>query len=712
MTVALAASSQAIEDIPNVEKIEPCAEVSTLWAAQITSTATPTVPASLAYACLNTIPLHKDAGIQLIDALEPYLEWQSDAAYKADPPADYFYPPHDIFKALASVRADLVADKYTNEYEFQEDLYVRVFGPAHDGHFVFYPDALTVAFEWTRTAPIVSISENGRYLPVIKLYEDVVRDPKTAPIITKINGIEASKLVLDTVTTASFNQDGDAAYNSMFYSKAFAAATATEGYFTGGGRIRYIYQGPETTFTFDNGTSATFENTASVKANMTGIVDGQSYFDTLCVLSIDGRRSFVPATISARVQPRQNPGYPEPVLATDDGIVSGYFLEGDGLDDVAVISILSFDPNSPRQFQAVVQNFFAEAVAAGKSKLVVDFQGNPGGFIALGYDFYGQLFPQIRADGLSRWKLSPEFETLAHVYSNVSKGVDPLIEADIDKIRVYLSPENWRFDLDLSERAFSSFASKFGPRNFKDTNYTALMRWNWSDLLISTNFTVGFGLEISGYGSRLNLTQPFLPENIVLLYDGSCSSTCTLASEFLRINGGIKSVAFGGRPKKGPIQGVGGVKGSQVYQFSDIFQLAEHGILFGPSPANLEALEDVSTLPIARSTAASVNVRDRILRSNIDDGLPAQFVVEHADCRLYWTAPMITDITEIWSAAANAAFNNAKCANGGIKYRAPKAFIQPTANPKLPIVSDFVEAGATLRSSKLWNAKFRLRTIA
>jgi hypothetical protein len=132
--------------------------------------ATPTIAASLAHACLNTVPLHKDAGVDLIDSLVPYLEWQSDAAYLADPPADYFYPPHDIFKALAGVRADLVADKYTNEYEFQQDLYARVWGPAHDGHFVFYPDVLTIAFEWTRPKPIVSISENGHDLPVIKLY--------------------------------------------------------------------------------------------------------------------------------------------------------------------------------------------------------------------------------------------------------------------------------------------------------------------------------------------------------------------------------------------------------------------------------------------------------------------------------------------------------------------------------------------------------------
>ncbi|KAL5086249.1 hypothetical protein Trisim1_009576 [Trichoderma cf. simile WF8] len=708
--VALAASPQAIQRVSRADKVEPCAEVSNLWAAQISSTALPSVPASLAYACLNTIPLHKDAGIELIDSLEPYLEWQTDAAYKADPPADYFYPPHDIFKALAGVRADLVADKYTNEYEFQVDLYARVFAPAHDGHFVFYPDALTIAFEWTRAKPIVSISENGRDLPVVKLYEDVAKNPKTAPTITKINGIEASKYILDTIAVASFNQDIDAAYNSMFYSKGFAAATGTQGYFSGGGRIRYLYQGPETKFTFDNGTTATFENTASVKANMTGVVDGQSYFDTFCFLSVDFfRRSAVPAepaTIGARAQPGQNPGYPVPVLATNDGIVSGYFLEGDGLEDVAVISVLTFEPSSPPQFQAVVQNFFAEAVAAGKSKLVVDFQGNPGGFIALGYDFYGQLFPHIRADGFSRWKLSPEFETIAHAFSNATKGVNPYTEADIGKIQAYLTSENWRFDLDKKEQPFTSFADKFAPRVFHGTNYTDLMRWNWSDPLISTNFSTGFGLGISGYGSRANLTQPFLPENIVLLYDGSCASTCTLASEFLRINAGVKSVAFGGRPKKGPIQAVGGVKGSQVYQLTNIFQLAEQGIILGTSPANVEALQNVNPLPIVRSTAGSVNVRDQILRPNLHDGLPAQFVVEHADCRLYWTAPMVNDITEVWKAAANAAFNNAKCANGGIAHRAPKSLVRPVANPKLPMDIDFDKA----ERSEMWNAKFRLRT--
>lgn len=133
--------------------------------------------------------------------------------------------------------------------------------------------------------------------------------------------------------------------------------------------------------------------------------------------------------------------------------------------------------------------------------------------------------------------------------------------------------------------------------------------------------------------------------------------------------------------------------------------LAEDGKFLGTSPVNAAALQNVLSLPIARSSAASANVRGQILRGNLEDGLPAQFVVVHADCGLYWTAPMITDITEVWNAAAGAALNNTECANGGIEHRAPKTYVRPTANSKLPMANVIPKAGDSTRSSGLWNAK-------
>lgn len=71
-----------------------------------------------------------------------------------------------------------------------------------------------------------------------KFEEDVIASPSTASVVTKINGVEASKYVADFIFTASFNQDADAAYNTMFYEKAFTAGGIGNGYFSAGGRIR------------------------------------------------------------------------------------------------------------------------------------------------------------------------------------------------------------------------------------------------------------------------------------------------------------------------------------------------------------------------------------------------------------------------------------------------------------------------------------------
>ncbi|ERT01703.1 hypothetical protein HMPREF1624_02957 [Sporothrix schenckii ATCC 58251] len=669
---------------------EPCAIASSAWAAVQSSnpSAGVSIPAELAYNCLRSVPLHRDAAVQLVDAIEPYLEWQSDAAYKADPPADYFYPPYDIFEALAQVRSDLVNDVYDSEYAFQIDLYLKVFGQGHDGHFVFYPDLLSKAFVYTRPRSLVSVADtaSGSTLPVIKVYEDVVANPETASAVVLINGIDATTYIQNTIFTASFNQDPDAAYNSMFFSKAVFGAGEGTGYFSAGGRIRFNYQGPTTTFTFANGTEATFTNTASVLASLSGITDGESMFQKFCsgankfhaanqAVSSAAPSPYAPTSSSASPSASPTgttsggvtvPGFPKPVDITDDAIVSCYFLDGPSFEDVAVLSVLAFESESPSEFQAVQRNCIAQARAAGKKKIVVDFSANGGGYILQGYDFFRQFFPQVVQDGFSRWKANEAFVALAHIISDDVATLDPYTSDNADLIGEYETWFDTRYDLDVHDEPFKSFADKFGPYVFQDTNYTALTRWNLDDPLTTTNDTYGMGMEISGYGTLANLTQPYAADDIVLLYDGFCASTCTLASEMLRIQGGVRSIAMGGRPRAGPIQGVGGIKGAQTLAFNDVYGYASAGAAQAENDAQKAALARYSQLPVLRSSSAALNTRDQILRGNVQDGLPAQFVVEEADCRLYWTAAMATDVTAVWKAAAQAAFNEGACAAGFI----------------------------------------------
>ncbi|KAK2616347.1 hypothetical protein QQS21_000781 [Conoideocrella luteorostrata] len=695
--------------------VHPCAEVSASWSAQlkIEPTGTPTVAASLAHECLKSVPLGKTEGIKLMNYVEPYLEWQSDAAYKKDPPKDYFYPGYDIFGNLAKIKSNLQSDKYDGEYDFHVDFFKQVVAPGADGHFFIVTDLLDKAFSFSRPLiPIVSISEDGHSLPVIKLQKDVITNPQTAQVISKINGIEASKYVQDTVNEASDFQDPDAAYNSMFWSKAVSRTGRQHGGFISGARHWYLYSGPKTSLTFSNGTTIELENKAEVVSNMTGVVDGPSMYKKFCTngyanTSMDdvagyymktqgrddiGRTSVSTATLA---------GYPSPVIATKDGSVSGYYLSGQGFEHIAVTVLSSFSPrkniSTPAEFQAVVSDFLREASAAGKTKLIVDFQDNPGGDILLGYDFFRQLFPSVVQDGNSRFKESNSFTAMSRVVSDGNCGA------------LWF---NYRNDLNVRNGNFSTYEDKFAPHEFRDTEYTSLLRWNLSDPRVTTNKTSGIGTEISGYGTRSNLTQYFKSEEIILLYDGMCSSTCGLASEMLRIQGGVKSIAMGGRPNAGPIQAVGGVKGAQVL---DVILIIWYASDFAPITNDTNIKRELARIldsPPYRF-AGAVNVRDQILRGNVEDGIPAQFVYEAADCRLYWTAPMISDVQEVWKAAANSAFNGAKCAAGGIPVsKAARRFPVPSVprGHRTTRLSESIDVTPVRRSEK-WNAVHRMRAV-
>ncbi len=126
------------------------------------------------------------------------------------------------------------------------------------------------------------------------------------------------------------------------------------------------------------------------------------------------------------------------------------------------------------------------------------------------------------------------------------------------------------------------------------------------------------------------------------------------------------------------------------------------------------ALQRLDVLPLERATVASLNVRDTILHDNINDGIPSQYVNEPADCRLYFTAAMHSDVTEVWKAAANSAFNGAKCAAGGIA-RPAKREAKPATKPR-HIEPLSAEKRAELRSfkvpdSKAWRAVHQMKAI-
>ncbi|CCU77300.1 CELP0031 Effector like protein [Blumeria hordei DH14] len=647
--------------------VEPCAIVSSSFAAQIAAAPStlPTVSAQLAHECLNSVPLNKTAAIQLVDAIAPYLEWQSDLAWKKDPPADYDCPAHDLIAALDQVRRNLVANQYANEYVFQIDLY-RVFLKGCDGHIILYPDAATQVFIFGRQRSLVSVSEDGRSLPVIKLYEDVYNSSGTASYVTKINGIEASTYISKYGTEATSYRDADAVYNSMFFNKGSFAETGWKGSFSGGGRLQYIYPGPTTTFTFANGSSLILENTARIFADLHNVANGQQFYDKFCVVHEDGHAAEGNGS-DAMVYPYFASEYPQPVIATDDSMLSGHYLDGQGYEDVAVLNTLSFYPKSISQFQEVAQQFLVDAKRDGKTKIIIDLSCNEGGYILQSYDLFRQFFPTIEQEGNTRWRAGRAFMAIAEIFSAGSDEFDPATATD-SEIERHQSWFHYYHDLNSNNEPFRSFEDKYGPYTIKGDNFTNTMRWKLNDTLTTSNDTYGMGIDITGYGPRQNFTQHFDAKNIIMLYNGFCGSACHIFSEFMRVHAGVKSIAMGGRPKAGLIQGVGGNKGALVLSFEAILKYAQMA-LPNASEAQAEILEELSPLPLQRSRYASLNVRDYISPEHLGDGIPSQYIREESDCRLFYTEESINDVTALWKAAADAAFNGKKCAYGSLPER-------------------------------------------
>ncbi|KAL1591335.1 hypothetical protein SLS60_012079 [Paraconiothyrium brasiliense] len=681
-----------------------CAEVAASVASQ-SATPTPSVDAKLAYDCITSVPLHKDEALHLLEGVAPYLRWQSTTAWLKDPPAEYaekIQPAIDVWGGLETIKSKVQNETYTNEFEFGFDLYTLL-QQTHDGHFVYVPDVVGTVFNWARPVPLVSVSADGKELPKPYVYADILAESYgnasfTPSVITKINGQEATEFLENWSQRGSL-QDRDALYNNVFYELASVSLGPTGsgiGTFAGSGRGKWVYPGPETELEFENGTTVTYTNVARVLVTLEGVTDGESlyqkYFTSQATSTTpeSSSNSTVPtstasATAAATTTSIPAPGYPPPIYREQHNLIGGYFLEDD-YSDIAVLSVPSFVgiDTAEVDFQQVTEKFIVAAKAAGKTKLIIDVSANGGGTILQGYDLYKQLFPKgIGHAAFDRYRAHESTKLLSEYYSRVADVVprelvdesvnETLYELEYDVIS---SPFNYKSDLNASDENFPSWQAKFGPFEHHGDNYSNLFHWNLSDVLTPYNSA---GIWVHGYGELANYTsapQPFANEDIVVVTDGYCASTCTIFSELMRQREGIKYISLGGRAKAGITQAIGGVKGTNNYPWTYIQYLAELTITNFTSSAEEAAKLNATELGDywdnyvferqAPGTSVNVNFRDGI-RDTDESETPLQFVYEPADCRILFTKEMTVDVTAIWKAVADSAFGGeSKCVAGSL----------------------------------------------
>ncbi|POS79172.1 peptidase S41 family protein [Diaporthe helianthi] len=685
------------------------------------------VPASTALACLQSVPNKPAEAAKLIASTKAYAQWQSTLAWLKDPPPSYMLPPTDIQGGLDAIGANATAGMFQSEFEFQSAI-VQLVATAHDGHFSVRPDMFKAfSFRNDLARDIISVSVDGKQVP--KLYNLGVLDGTTSiggtnqtavnstngmpPAIVKINGQDAAQVIEEQGKMINF-QDPDSQWNSQFQSYAVPTARTTLA-------SSIFFLGDSVTLEYDNGQKVTQESYAVIRgaADFTGVNTGEDFYQKFCnpantpppTAGAGGGGSPAqpppppqPTSPPGTMQPPEPaiPGFPMPAIR-DSGanITAGYFLQGEGYEDTAVLSVLGFAPLADfdlleyaANLQKMTESFLAMCKQAGKQKLIIDVTGNGGGLVVAGFELYAQLFPGTPLFQADNMRLTESMEQMARIAAAVQPEV---LALDLNNLPGRNATQRQQA---LAELAQSSVISNLVPGGvFSAADRVKLTS---TDQIISPvtikgdRFTSYISTPLNETASDFNLTGTgnranpppavFDPNNVVILTDGTCGSTCTLFSYLMIMQQNVKTVVVGGRPQTGPMQSIAGVEGAQVFPFNELQQAALATLVLAP-PEQQPQLNQSELGVIAegyllqRSAVAgdggAINGKNAF--SQADAQTPLQFLMQPAQCRFFYTKDMIYGPEAVWKRAADATFKDPQglCVEGSIT---PTMGVQPISD--------------------------------
>ncbi|KAF2968187.1 hypothetical protein GQX73_g5364 [Xylaria multiplex] len=614
--------------------------------------------------CLLSLPFDKKKGRQFLTEIKKYVQFQSTLEVLQDPPDTYLSPAVDILGGLDQIGNT----QYNNQYQFDFDLR-NLIRSATDGHFFIFPCSLA-AFTFYRqeTGRLASISQDGIAQPEIYLGVDVAAISSgntTISPVTKINGQDVIEY-LETVAALQGSQDPDARWNTLF---ASAAAIATGNTDVGSlfGQFAFndgLWPGVNsTTLEFKNGKTLTFPTLSQY--NFRDIYPSSAeLYDAACIPSVsDNARRAVPTKRddNSQVRPPLTAGptsFPTPFIREPYNQISGYILD----NDTAVMFIPTFvtdsslPANQDRIFGQFAEKLVNRAIAQGRTKLIIDLSRNGGGSTLRAFDLFKLFFPSKFPYSANRFRRHDALDLIA-----LSTQKVPLVPNG-------LNPFDYQQAVNATQDGGFASAEEFleGETQFGG-NVTAISA-NFNITLLSTenadNGPVrGFG------GARINNTQPYAPEDIIIVTDGVCASTCAIFVNLMTQVGGVRTLTFGGRPRSEPMQVIGGVRGSQSYTWPEISRdvlIAKDHVHNDPSLFTDEQLalaaavwpKPLEDLPLFLSEGG-VNLRNAYQEGA--DHLPLHFDYQASDCRLFYTAKNLVDPASSWADAKAAIWGDRGC---------------------------------------------------
>lgn len=705
---------------------DPCASAASQQAASLEDftpaapgdTVLASIDAETAFNCVSSIPFEAADAATVISIIKEYAAFHTTTAYLKDPPESYQQAGVDLMGGLDRLAADVESGVYESQYDF--DLALNsLFARAHEGHLNVGTGVFGL-FMWRLVETIVAVSSDGQELPQVYAFSDVRNDVPDASPIVEIEGESVFTYIQKYANTSTalglidphadwnqimwnaplqFGRRASDQSGTTFQVAAFQATNvyngpSVSGRFANGSDFEWLYQaGTPVDLAANEWTSTRAIYNQVVLNSQLGVQSESKGVKSKMSLHNDNDMEAqllpgVPRSSVNTIQGRQLPEAPEPLSAVPfpnypqdpivtqeffgvGGSVSGYILAD---DSVGVLSLPSFqsgtgDVGSSVSYSDAVADFITAAKDAGVQKVVIDLSGNGGGTIFQGFDTAKRFFPDLEPSLGFRTRAGPQLNVIGSYLTAVLRDQgSSLGDAFFDDTLTSFGtsiPFSAALSLTTGGESWESWTEFFGPKDIKGDEFTNTAQYNLS----SPAMFRALDQDIAGFNTnQLTYEQPWPAEDIVILHDGSCGSTCTIFSEILKTDAGVKSVVVGGIPQYGPMQGVAGTRGSNVARWRGISDISEEiRSILNEAELSSQAvdllntalqdftLDDIDSLPTPLSSSpwrldGNLNILDEIRSSAPED--PLQFVYQASDCRVFYTGAMIRDITELWKTAA------------------------------------------------------------
>ncbi|KAI9700928.1 MAG: hypothetical protein M1820_006689 [Bogoriella megaspora] len=644
------AASSTISQGPNA-----CAALASQSVSQRAS-ATPKFKPSDVYSCLQEVPINNTLAAKQVDWLNNFIQFQTTLEYLKNPPPTYQMPPTDLIAGFEGIKHKALSNGYANEYEFELAI-AKLINSAQDGHLSFTP-WLVGNFAFNRNVQLVSVSLDGIEVPKVYFFSDIQgsylgNTTYTPSAISRIDGQDVTEHLLSIPPLTTY-QDYDALFNSLFLSPVVTAPLTDRSpgdYSTG----TFTVHADSTSYAFENGTTRVVFNTVAALSDL-DFSSGQQLFDKYLIGSLTPNNSSTstsPASWPPNSTTAAASGYPLPVPASvsPGNYVSGYFLQGDGLQDVAILVISSFDVTSESEgvgFQKAIRTFLSVCRSNNKKRLIIDVRSNPGGQIPETYDAFKQLFPNETPYSGTRIRAVDAANVMGQVLSNLppatlQRAQQALLALGSNLISVpYFSPGYLK---DPGGAPFSSWDDFYSPVEVYGDQFSHVGAWRLSPSFYTSPLTVSGSGNLSAQPPQI-----FTSENIVLGGEAGSFAFIQILAKFV-------------------------ITQTQNTSAADEIQKTLAPLLDYP--------------PINPSTGLDavmeVNLRDNIAKDD-ESQTPLQFTQSpKANCRIFYMPGDVVNATSTWNRIAKgiAASGKGLCVNGTIT-RSPGAYSAPNSNGPQP----------------------------